>query len=213
MKKVYQLIATATLSLIAVGAFAQNMTKTVVTAKTHKKAVAPAFNHTAKKPMGATTYAFLDYPVSDSVMSSQFGNSYLGSPLTGGFYIQQANMHYTTADSGKDGANGQPLNDALLRYVSVAFDTLLDANTQNGYSGSNVVVDSLIIPVGQENLSGLADTLIVQINAVGKYGIPTTTSFLWDTVIVTKTGLSGNTANSWLNGTNLMLTPHLALVG
>ncbi len=213
MKKVYQLIATATLSIIAVGAFAQNTTQIVANNNTHKKAHAPAFNHTAKKPLGATSYAFLDYPVSDSVMSSQFGNSYLGSPLTGGFYIQQMNMHYTTVDTGADGQNGQPLNDALLRYVSVAFDTLIDANTQTGYSGQNVVVDSLIIPIGQENLSGLNDTLIVQINAVGKYGVPTTSSFLWDTVIVTKTGLSGNTRGSWLGGYNLMLAPHKALVG
>jgi hypothetical protein len=212
MKKVYQLIATATLSLMTVGAIAQVAGQASVS-KPVRHAVSSHFARPAKKSTANTTYAFLDYPLSDSALSSAFGNSYLGSPSVGGFYIQELNMHYVTKDTGMDGANGQPVNDALLRYVSVGFDTILDAASGMGYAPSQVssfVVDSLIIPIGQENLSGKADSIEVQINSLGAYGIPTATK-LWDTIIVTTTGLSGSTPTSWFNGYNLMFAPHLAV--
>ena len=213
MKKVYNLVAAITLSLLTVGAVAQSTNGQIKSKLTNHRTAKISMNagHKAHKPTATTTYAFLDTPLSDSVYNSQFaGTTYLGSPSIGQFYIQQMNMHYTMSDTGAD-VNGQPVNNFLMHWCAVSFDTLLDAGSGNGYLGQNVVVDSLFIPIGQGNTSGKMDTLIVSINSVSATGVPTTT-VLWSQTIIQDTGLSGK-STPWNYGTTLQLAPNLTLIG
>jgi len=212
MKKVYKFIATIGLSVLAVGAFAQNMDNVTMSKVTRRIATTTnPVKAKAHRPMGATTYAFLDYPFSDSAYATQLSESYLGSPSIGQYYIQDFNMHYVTADTGKDAPNGQPVNVLLVRNVAVAFDSILDAASGMGYTGNNLTVDSLFIPVGQANTSGKNDTLIISVVTLGAYGIPSTT-VLWTDTIKQDTGLSGK-GNSWLQGHTLVLAPNIVVPG
>ncbi|MGP8217114.1 MAG: T9SS type A sorting domain-containing protein [Bacteroidia bacterium] len=157
------------------------------------------------KPEGNTSYVFLDYPYSDSITAAGYLEPYSANPSIGLYYIQQMNMHYAAVDTGATLAN-----EFLLHSCSVAFDSLLDASSGKGYSASGIVVDSLYIPIGQQNLSGKNDTLIVQINSLGADGIPTTT-VLWSKTIIQDTGLSGK-GKSWDQYiTVLPLAPNLTL--
>ena len=213
MKKVYQLIATASLSLLTVGLFAQSIPNGSVKAKIGSRMMAKMSpkSHATHKATGAYTYAYMDYPFDDSVAQSFYyvGGTYMGAPSVGQFYIQQMNMHYTMKDTGAEASNGQPVNALLIHNCTVSFDTLLDASSGMGYSGTNVVVDSLYIPIGQANASGKNDTLVVQIVSVGKFGIPTST-VLWSQSIIQDTGLSGK-GNPWNSLGFLGLAPNLTL--
>jgi len=192
-------------TVISSGAFAQTLAgKMAIKVAPH--AVTSHINRTVDKPMGGMTYAFLDYTFCDSLAASAKGESYSGSPRLGQYYIQDMNMHYVPADTGS------PLtNQLLIRACSVSFDTLLDATTGIGYNSSNETVDSVYIPIGQQNKSGKNDTLVVSITTVGNYGIPTAT-VLWTTSIIQDTGLSGK-GNSWFYGYTVILAPHVAIPG
>jgi hypothetical protein len=208
MKKVYNLVLVCGLSLLTIGASAQSLKKAILTKET-KHIVTAHLKHAAHKPTAGTTYAFIDYPVIDSAISSQYaGISYLGSPLAQGFYVQDLNTHYVNADSGTQ------INPVLLHSASVAFDSIIDISG-TAYQGQSVVVDSLFIPVGQENLSGKNDTLVVQINSVTAAGIPTST-VLWSQTIIQDTGLSSGPSNakgaaSWFYAYTLQLAPQFSL--
>ena len=212
MKKVYNLVTAITLSLLTVGAVAQQVTTTVTKkiVRQKVKTSVSAVKHLSHKPDANNTYVFLDYPYSDSLAGTQFLLSYAGSPSLGQYYIQDFNTHYVVGDSGATATNN-----TLIKSFSVAFDTLIDANTGTSYSYKNgifnngVTVDSLFIPIGQQNVSGNMDTVKVQINTVTAAGLPTAT-MLWDTLIVRDTGLSGK-GKSFLYGYELMLHPHLTV--
>lgn len=205
MKKFYQLIITAVFSVLSIGAFAQEMIGGLAN-KVTSHMVTSHINRASHKATGATTYAFLDYTFCDSVAAAAKGEPYNSSPLLGQYYIQDMNYHYTPADTGN------PLsNQLLIRACSVSFDTLLDASTGIGYPISNTTVDSLFIPIGQQNKSGKNDTLTISITTVGNYGIPTA-SVLWSTTLVQDTGWSGK-GKSWFYGYTLVLAPHVAIGG
>ncbi len=205
MKNFYQLIVTAIFSTLSFGAFAQEMIIGPVN-KVNSHMVTSHVNRVSHKATGATTYAFLDYTFSDSLAAAAKSETYNSSPLLGQYYIQDMNFHYTPADTGN------PLtNQLLIRACSVSFDTLLDANTGIGYPISNSTVDSLFIPVGQQNISGKNDTLVISITSVGNYGIPAA-NLLWTTSIIQDTGLSGK-GKSWFYGHTIVLAPHIAIPG
>jgi len=207
MKKVYQLIATATLSIMTIGAFAQSMSNGSLNEGTAHRAVFNRTKHATNKPTGTMTYSFLDYTYSDSVAAMTLGlEPYNSSPSIGQYYIQDFNGRYVPADTGSPLAN-----QLLIKDAAVAFDTLLDANTGMGYSGNGLVIDSLFIPIGQQNISGKMDTLVIQIVSLGTYGIPTKT-VLWTDTIKQDTGLSGK-GKSWFYGHTVILAPHYAMTG
>ncbi|MGP8216063.1 MAG: T9SS type A sorting domain-containing protein [Bacteroidia bacterium] len=217
MKKVSKLVATASLVLLTVGAIAQSMTNGVIKRTTGHVVKSSAIRRAIHRPTGTgtTNYAFIDYPISDTLMAASNLLSYIGEPTVNGFqYVQEMNMHYNVKDTGADGPNG-PANAFLLHQCAVAFDTLLDCFSGNGYSSSTnnvVVVDSLDIPIVQGNKSGKNDTLIVQITTLGKYGIPST-KVLWADTLIQDTGFNGK-GNSWLMGGDvLQLAPNLTLSG
>ncbi|HTA82941.1 MAG TPA: T9SS type A sorting domain-containing protein [Bacteroidia bacterium] len=217
MKKVYNLVAVCGLSLLTIGAGAQVTSKVTKKSPTQMSKTVPTARHFNHKPTGAGTnvYAFLDYPYSDSLIANQYTLGYSGSPSLGQpGYIQDFNTRYNLGDTGATATNN-----TLIHSASVVFDTILDAISGNGYSYYNstnpkfdngVTVDSLFIPIGQQNVSGMNDTLVVQINGVTA-GAPNAT-VLWSQTIIQDTGLSGKGKN-WLYGYELQLNPNLAVNG
>lgn len=221
MKKFYNLVLVAGLSLVAIGAGAQQVNQSKVAVK-RVRAYAPKTDYMQKmhtrKANAANQYLFLDYAISDSVFKSTLGDSYSGSPSIGApGYIQDFNMHYSLADTGSPGptAGTGTYNNTLIHSVAVVYDTLLDAFSGTGtsyVSGSNgtVTVDTLMIPIGQQNVTGTNDTLVIQITGVTK-GAPNST-VLWSQTIIQDTGLSGKGKN-FLYGYNLFLAPNLVVTG
>ncbi len=215
MKNFLKTITTASFSLVAFGAMAQNVENTSLgTYNTAQRAIIsqndPAIQKLSNvgKVASAPNYLFLDYPFVDSVEASKKGVSYSASPkLLSGFFIQSMNAHYGPGDTGKNNTNN-----LLLVNCAVSFDTLINPNTLKGdYTTQGVEVDSLFIPVGQQNVSGVADSLLISINSVDANGIPTNTS-LWSTLIIQDTGLSGKGKN-WLHLRLLDFAPHVTVPG
>lgn len=119
----------------------------------------------------------------DSADANLWGNSYL--------YYQSylMNVNYTSQDSSI-------INYAVVNYVQVAFDSLIDPYNNQSHSSDSVTslsIDTIIIPLIQVNHSGGNDTLEVQINAVNSFGYPTAT-ILNDSKIISK--VIGDTNNS-----------------
>jgi hypothetical protein len=201
MKKFYQIIASVGFSIIAIGAFSQNlgtMNRTPVSVKglpTHY-----LNDKITDRPASGGTYAFLDYPFYDSV---SYSPNYAGSPKLGQFYIMEMNGHYVAADTG-----AKATNTLLLHSCSVSFDTIPGMALAGVGS---LMVDSLFIPIGQSNASGKKDTLIINITNLGAAGAPGAT-VLWRDTIINDTGLSGK-GKSWFYGYTVVLAPHLAIAG
>ena len=116
------------------------------------------------------------------------GNSYLNN------FIWPYNNYYSAMDSS-------------FKYCIVAFDSLVDinpANTSTGpvsYSYSNftsLYLDSIQIACGQQNWSGIDDTLEVVVLAVDANGYPTSTILATQTMIIPATNPL-STGNSWYN--------------
>jgi uncharacterized repeat protein (TIGR01451 family) len=127
--------------------------------------------------------ALLNYSVSDSLYSMNYkGENYYN------YLIQCMNMNYTLADTGV----GPYTNYNLIHSCSVVFDTLIDAPTNTVYPYSTVDtirIDTLTIPIGHINTSGLNDTILVLLDSVTPNDYPTN-KVLWSTSIITKKGLS-----------------------
>jgi hypothetical protein len=88
----------------------------------------------------------------------------------------------------------------VINYFAIAFDSLIDPYINKSVavdSISQIVIDTIIVPIVQVNHSGLNDTLDIQLNSVDANGYPTA-SVLNDTKIVSK--LIGDTnSNSVIN--------------
>jgi len=222
MKKVYNLVAVCGLSLLTIGAGAQVTQKVTKKSPTKIKTAVSMAKHMNHKPTGGGTnvYAFLDYPYSDSLLANQYTLGYSGSPSLGQpGYIQDFNGRYGMADTGTPGPTAGNGNNTLIRSAGVVFSQIIDAGSNTTYSFYNssnpkffngVVVDSLFIPIGQQNVSGMNDTLIVQINGVT--GNAPNATVLWSQSIIQDTGLSGK-GKSWLAGYELQLAPNLSVNG
>jgi hypothetical protein len=203
MKKFYQLLASASLLLLVTGASAQNNGNTIKP-NNNICTVKGGNIHKTHQTKSTQSYAFLDYPFSDSLA---VGPNYNSSPLLGQYYIQQMNAHFVAKDTGT-----KATNTLLLHSCSVSFDTMLDASTGTGTPLSAVTslnVDSLFIPIGWSNASGKNDTLLIQITNLGAAGAPGST-VLWSTKLINDTGLSGKN-KSWLYGYTIVLAPNLSI--
>ena len=159
MKKIYTLFVGV---LVAAGAMAQSPNITMPSRMKMKQPVAiPHAHHNAL----ATNQFVIDYDSADAT-----------SPITGTYarYIWDFNYHYTTADSS-------------LQFFDVAFDSLYDAYNQIGYtraSVSTIRCDSIFMVMGQENNSGIDDTLITKLINVNGNGYPGSTVMWADTTII-----------------------------
>jgi len=155
MKKIYTIIA---IMLLSAGAFAQT-SNSIPLNNVQKQHLQTSFlnNHSHEK---STTYSFwIDLDSADSYQTSAFAGNY------GQFAGFRSNGHYSwPADSNSSFAHGD-----LWNYMIVSFDTLVDSYHSGGpvpYSHSmiqSVTLDSLTAVVGQENNSGVDDTLLVQV--------------------------------------------------
>lgn len=115
-------------------------------------------------------YQFVtDYDYTDSISEVNIaGNLYDHR------YAWDINMNYLSTDSS-------------IKYCTIVLDSVVDSYNQISYSRSSiasVTLDSLHIVIGQENNSGLDDTLIVQLLNVGANKIPGTTVLWADTTII-----------------------------
>ena len=105
--------------------------------------------------------------------------------------------------------------DKLYQTCMVAFDSLYDVltDTNYGYSGiASVTVDSIFTYVGQENNSGVNDTLRVNIIAVDAVGYPMPT-VLWTKDLIIKPGTPLTGQNQWNYVWPIKWTPAYTLAG
>jgi hypothetical protein len=108
---------------------------------------------------------YMDYDSADAAFwgSSQYAR-----------FIWDFNNHYTSADSS-------------LQYFVVAFDSLYDTYNGVGYNRSTVSTircDSIFMILGQENNSGIDDTIHIDMISVNANGYPgTTVLWTWDEII------------------------------
>ncbi len=181
MKKVYQIISTVALSLLAIGSFGQNANLSV-----HKsmQQASPKFKNDFRyqlKRIAGTPGVSLNWDSADDFIYSPSYSLNQG---------QMMNMHYNwPADSS-------------INYCVVAFDTMFDPYAQTYYADpTKIKIDTIYVPIVQVNHSTVADTLDVQINSVTNIGYPTSTVLL-DTMIV-------STNISSLNSTSLIDFLHI----
>jgi hypothetical protein len=98
--------------------------------------------------------------------------------LAGNLYDQRyawdMNMHYVPTDTA-------------IRYCTVVFDSIIDSYNLQPYDRNNIAsitLDTIHVVIGQENNTGLDDTLIVKVLNVGANRIPGTTVLWSDTTII-----------------------------
>jgi hypothetical protein len=159
MKKLYTLIIGG---LAVVGATAQSVPNVVMPHRTlHQPASIPHHN---PAPSAMNTF-IIDYDSADAAFwgSSQYQR-----------FIWDFNYHYTVSDSS-------------LQYFDVAFDSLYDTYNAIGYNRNSVNTircDSIFMILGQENNSGVDDTIRIKLISVNSNGYPgTTTLWSWDEII------------------------------
>jgi hypothetical protein len=204
MKKIPQLLASLSLSLLTMGAFGQSSI-TLPKSTLAKKTVLtnPGLNNHPNKPTSSSSpgSAYLWYPYSDFTLSSSH-KPYYAFPE-----IELMNSRYNLKDSSG-------INQLLIQSCAVAFDTLYDAATGTTYpiaDVSKLEVDTIWFEFGQENHSGKNDTIQIEINKVNSSGIPVMTSPIYTKQIITKVGLSP--MNNWLYPVDTFVVPKQAIAG
>ena len=175
MKNIYAII----LSIFFIsGAYAQSG----VAVSTNRPLFKPL--SVPQKPVMATRTPFqfiTDYDYSDSISEVT-----LAGNLYDQRYAWDINMNYVNTDSS-------------YKYCTVVFDSVIDSYNQISYNRSglaNIVLDSVHVLIGQENNSGLDDTLIVKVLNVQANRIPGTTVLFADTTIIPAGSPLGP---NWLN--------------
>jgi len=162
MKKLFTTVIAVSFGIATFAQQAVHIAINPRTAKFHKAIKMPKnvkrLNHqTAATTQGVTTI-LLNNESADSVL-------YPGTYTNSGWAM---NSHYSWP---ADSAVGNPIN-----FAAVAFDSIYDANNNVGYKQSVVsglIVDSIYIDLGQQNASGMADTLVVNLMPVNTNGYPT----------------------------------------
>lgn len=205
MKNLFKSIAIFSLSLLTVGVMAQGvavstptMHRTTIQQNHLKGIMHPAHRLGVALP---AQYA-LDY---DSADASNWGGSYAN------YQGEVMNKYYKIADStGSYLLSQYSQNYDIIRYVTVAFDSLFDPfafASQSTYNVNNMTVDTIYVPIVQVNNSGMVDTLTISLNTVAADGYPTST-MIKDTMIIGTT-LGGGSDNaivfySWGVNKNLL---------
>jgi hypothetical protein len=143
-------------------------------------------SHKTKKVNSAASNTLLDYSSSDQLMHPKYS----------GIYAELLNMHFVNKDTGKSPNQ----NFDLSHSATVAFDTILDANTDSSFipKFGTLTVDTVGAIISYRNTSGKNDTLKVLINNVTAAGYPGTTVLSTTTLIMKKgvQGISGKTTDS-----------------
>ncbi len=187
MKKVYQLVAAISFSLVSIGAVAQSSDNIRFQTGNHAQSTKVGkFN--PKRPMGTPTTIILNYDSADATIWEGLGTTYYHNQG------ELTNVHYTHKDS---------INNAdVINYATVAFDSLVDPyNSLAAYTAASVMVDTIYVPFVHNNASGIADTLEIQLNSVNANGYPMA-SILKDTMIISTT-LGGVNSSSQINFASL----------
>jgi len=179
MKKVYQTIASLSLSLLAVAAFGQGITPSHSVAmhnrvkaisytpgSVHYKVLpalhAPSNNNARVESLQPLE---LEYWNSDFVLGGYTAG--VGGDFTTWVGNYQ-NARFKLSDSGN--GVGHVKNYDILNTATVAFDTLVDPNglSQNVPGNQSVVIDTIFFGIDYLNTSGLNDTIIFSIIPVQK---------------------------------------------
>lgn len=176
MKNISKTIASLSLSLIAIGAMAQNLSTSHIKLSQQRKAVGPALNPQHVKPGAGIKNMQIYYPNTDGGI---FGSAYSVQGLNA-WFIDQINNRFVTADTNKAPAR-QNFN--LTHQAWVAFDEIVDG-ADNIYSATpgTMVVDTIWALVGYKNTTNTNDTVIFSIDHVDGTGYPTATSYTTVTV-------------------------------
>lgn len=192
MKKIYLLIALATLSIVG---FAQETFNGITPLKTtYRMPISvpekPAFSGNRVQPGFSIDYDFAEATIYGAPGATP-GAGYRA-------FIYDVNHNYVAADSS-------------TKYVIVAFDSILDVNNGVGYAPggyTSIRVDSIQANVGHVNISGTNDTIVFKIIGLGANGYPSTT--VYDTTqIVTSTSLSPG--GNWYVATTVLTLPNFTL--
>lgn len=144
----------------------------------HKPGFVPQKHFSSPSAQSTTSSFIIDYDSADAYAWGAAGKQFLWN----------MNMHYTAPP------------DTAWKYCVVAFDSLYDVYNNIGYASSSVTsvtVDSIYAFVGQENNSGIDDTLRVKIVSVNASGYPTTT-VLWTNDMIIPSGTPLSPSNEWL---------------
>lgn len=125
-----------------------------------------------QKQVNATRalYQFVtDYDYSDSISEVNIAGNLYDTR-----YAWDINMNYLSTDSS-------------YKYCTVVFDSVIDSYNQVPYDRNAIyaiTMDSVHVLFGQENNSGLDDTLIVKLLGCAANRIPNTTVLWADTIII-----------------------------
>jgi hypothetical protein len=143
-------------------------------------------SHQSKKVNSAASNTLLDYSYSDQLAHAKYS----------GIYAELLNMHFVNKDTGKSPNQ----NFDLSHSATVAFDTILDANTDSSFipKFGSLTVDTIGAIISYRNTSNKNDTLKVLINNVTAAGYPGTAVLSTTTLIMRKgvQGISGKTTDS-----------------
>ncbi len=139
----------------------------------------------------STDQFVVDMDSSDAAYAANVNGSQYGR------YLWDMNMNYAVSDSS-------------LKYMTVVFDSLVDSYSMmsGGTYPNNLIqsitIDSLYLSLGQENNSGINDTLVVQILNVATSDQPGTTVLWADTTIILANASLTAPTNDW--GSPILLT-------
>jgi hypothetical protein len=138
-----------------------------------------------------SAYILIDYSAADQVL---FGASYMSQQG------QLINKYYHFNGPNSDTSNSYKASSMFyqnydcINSISVAFDSLYATNYGMGFSPASVTslfLDTIYVPIVQENYSHKKDTLELQLNTVDANGYPTSNT-IFDTLIIADTIGMGN---------------------
>ncbi len=192
MKKVYNLLAAISLSLLTIGAVAQTPGRGTMGQKPSKGRTLNSVrknNPGAKRAQGGFTNALIDYSNGDQAVG-----------LTLNYWVPPAyiNMRYTIADTTFSPYTSAAANADLMNYITVAYDTLWDVYSQSFITptAGPFYVDTIWTYMSYANASGTNDTVVFQVCAVNAKGFPTSTIYGSDTVILNASSFTYNAVDS-----------------
>jgi hypothetical protein len=201
MKKVYQLMAAVSLSLLTIGAIAQAPINMNLLKRTPLKGQRPS--KALAKEMKVLHQVDRHQAMSGGGLDVGYFNTDYGFVGAGAFTTWAMtggsgciNNAYVAGDSG----SGTDKNYTDYRAATVAFDVIEDVNgtIYTPSAGVEVTVDTIYLTLGYHNTSGTNVDLIVHVGLVGANGYPTGAYYTTDTITVLphQTALPGNTLDS-----------------
>jgi len=190
MKKFYQIIACAGLSLLTVGAMAQapaNAKPKQVPTSERRFFVNPnqhSNGNANRVAVGNMVNGLLDYVDGDA--TNNFYTFWNGSSgdYTAWSPVMYMNNAYKAKDTGTSPFNNAKANTYTANAVTVVYDTMWD-NYQQAFrrvGAGTLTVDTITVIVGFHNTSNLNDTLVFWICNTTNKGMPST-STIYDSLV------------------------------